>query len=267
MPSSPGRSTRPASRRDAAPAPIEHNLDLVDYLDELADVRVEAQENLAAAGERALKVLDRFLGNLAHALGMAADRVSMGDAIFFLNRIPGVPRDIATQAERYRETRNAVAHLPDVMLRPEAAQRIIAAVESLVRMAAQDVRDLSRRAVVTARANEPAAEARDRMLDHGYNQLVVVNEHGGAIDVLTDRDIVLLEAEADIDDAGAITVGAAVARRGRPAAVFLSVRAAADEAVAALRDELIAAVVLTDSGRPGQPPRGIITRRDILKSL
>jgi CBS domain-containing protein len=241
---------------------------VVDYLDELDDVRAEAREHLASAGERALKVLDRFLANLATSFGLDNERATMADSIRYLERIPGAPADIAAQAERLRGTRNALAHNPDLMLRPEAAVRIIDGVETIVRMAAEEVRDLTRRGVVTALASEPLEDARDRLLAHRYDQLVVVDAQGGVVDLLTDRDIVQVEADAGEDGAEEeATVADAIAQRGHLAVALLPLTAAAEEAVEALRDERAGAVVLTEHGQLGEPPLGIITRKDLLKAL
>lgn len=258
-----GRSWR-GNRRDL---PLQHGLDLVDYLDELVDVRANARENLAAAGEHALKVLDRFLANLAHGLGMEEERASMGDSIRFLERQTGVAREIGMQAERFRDTRNAVFHNPDITLRPEAATRIIDGVEAIVRMAAEGIGDLARRRIVTADASEPLVDARDRMLEHHYDQLVIVDERGGVIDLLTERDIVVAESQRDIDGPGIeTTVADAIASRGYLAVAVLPRTSSTDEAVDALRDERIAAVVITEHGALGQRPIGIITRGDVLKA-
>lgn len=245
---------------------MEHRLNLVEYLDELVEARAEAENDLSAAGERALKVLDGFLGDLAHALGMEDSRASMGDSIRHLEGLTGTPSEIASQAERFRDTRNAVFHNPDIMLRPEAAQRIIDGVEKIVRMAAEGARDMARSRVVTTSETEPVSEARDRMLDHGYKQLIVVDQRGGVIDLLTERDIIVLEAASDIDDSD-LTVGEAIAQRGYPATVLLPAGSAAQEAINALRDERIRAVVLTEHGKQGERPLGIITRGDVLKAL
>lgn len=247
---------------------MHHGLDIADYLDEIAEVRAESREHLAAAGERALKVLDRFLANLANALGMGNERPSMSDSLRHLERIQGTPSRIATQAERFRDTRNALAHNPDLTLRPEASTRIIDGVEAIIRMAAEEVRDLTRRNVVTARDDEPLEDARDRLLAHRYDQLVVVDANGGVVDLLTDRDIVLIEAESDATGEDIdLTVAEAILRRGHPAAALLPLSASADEAIEALRDERVGAVVLTDNGLLGEPPRGIITRKDLLKAM
>jgi len=246
--------------------PMEHRLNLVEYLDELVEVRAEAGTDLAAAGERALKVLDGFLSDLAHALGMEDSRASLGDSIRHMEGLQGTAREIAGQAERYRDTRNAVFHNPDIMLRPEAAQRIIDGVEAIVRMAAEGARDMARSRVVTAQVTEQVADARDRMLDHGYKQLIVVDERGGVLDLLTEHDIVVLEAEGNIDGSG-LAVGDAIERRGHPATALLSTHSAAQEAIDALRDEQINAVVLTEHGKQGERPLGIITRGDVLKAM
>jgi CBS domain-containing protein len=245
---------------------MAHNLNLVEYLDELVEVRAASEDNLSAAGERALKVLDGFLSDLAHALGMEDLRASLGDSIRHLEGLTGTARAIAGQAERFRDTRNAVFHNPDIMLRPEAAQRIVDGVEAIVRMAAEGARDMARSRVVCAEAGEPVADARDRMLDHGYNQLIVVDGRGGVIDLLTERDIVVLEAEGTIDGSG-LTVSEAIQKRDHPAAALLSTHSAAQEAINALRDEQIIAVVLTENGKQGERPLGIITRGDVLKAM
>jgi CBS domain-containing protein len=261
-----GRQERSRGEPRRQQPAMEHRLNLVEYLDELVEIRNEAEDDLAAAGERALKVLDGFLSDLAHALGMDDSRASMGDSIRHLEGLQGTAREIAGQAERFRDTRNAVFHNPDIMLRPEAAQRIIDGVEAIVRMAAVGARDMARSRVVTAEETEPVADARDRMLDHGYKQLIVVNQRGGVIDLLTERDIIVLEAENDIDGSNQ-TVGEAISQRGYTAAALLPAHSAAQEAVSALRDERIKAVVLTENGKQGERPLGIITRGDVLKAM
>lgn len=245
---------------------MDHRLNLVEYLDELVEVRAEAGNNLSAAGERALKVLDGFLSDLAHALGMEDDRASLGDSIRHLEGLTGTARAIAGQAERYRDTRNAIFHNPDIMLRPEAAGRIIDGVETIVRMAAEGARDMARSRVICAEATEPLADARDRMLEHGYNQLIVVDERGGVIDLLTERDIVVFDADDNSNGSG-LTVADAIGKRSHLATALLPTHGAAQEAIDALRDERINAVVLTENGKQGERPLGIITRGDVLKAM
>lgn len=265
----PRRTRREGRWRQHQPdRPFRHGLDLSSYLDELADIRGDSATNLVGAGEQALKALDRFLANLANDLGMDNDRAGLGDSIHYLQRsqMPEA-REIATQAERYRDTRNALAHNPDVTLRPEAATRIIEGVEAIIRMAATGIAELSRRSIVTARTDEPLAEARDRMIAHHYAQLVVVDDNGKLIDLLTDRDIVVAEARDDIDGDGIeLTVGATIGGRGYRAAGVLSRHSAASEAIDLLRDERVGAVVITENGKVGETPLGIITRGDVLKS-
>jgi CBS domain-containing protein len=262
---------RSRTRQDSAPrrgrAPLRHNLDLSTYLDELAEIRAEAQRSLGTAGERALKTLDRFLGDLARALGMPDDRPGMGDSLRHLERQPGLAQAIATEGERYRDTRNALAHNPDLMLRPEAALRVIAGVEHVIRMAAETAFDLARHRVVMVSASEPLSLARDRMLARGYNQLVVVDDRGGVIDLLTERDLVVADARHGHDHAAELPVADVITARGQRAVALLPLGASVTEAVDALRDERAGAVVLTEHGRFGEQPRGIVTRSDVLQLL
>src|SRR5688572_12707768 len=90
-----GREDRSRREPRRQQQPMEHRLNLVEYLDELVKVRAGAEEDLAAAGERALKVLDGFLSDLAHALGMEDSRASMGDSIRHLEGLHGAAREIA----------------------------------------------------------------------------------------------------------------------------------------------------------------------------
>ena len=104
-------------------------------------------------------------------------------------------------------------------------------------------------------------------LDHHYDQLVVVDDKGKLVDLLTDRDIVVAEAREDIDaDGNGLTVGEIIGQRGYRAAGVLSRHSAASEAIDLLRDERIGAVVITENGKVGEAPLGIITRGDVLKT-
>jgi CBS domain-containing protein len=247
---------------------LRQALDLNEYFDELAEIRTESKENLATAGERALKTLDRFLATIARARGMLEERPSMSDSLRYLERGPGAVAAIARQADRYRDTRNALAHNPDITLRPEAAMRVIDGVEGIIRMAAGTAHEIARRKVVAIRTTERAIDARDRMLAHGYNQIVVVNGRGGVVDLLTQRDLVAADAGADLDgDGNDLTVGDVISQRGHSAVALLPRTAAIDDVIAALRDEATGGVVVTEHGRAGERPLGIVTRGDVLKLL
>lgn len=250
------------------PDEVLQSLDLGEYLDELAEIRVEARGNLAGAGERSLKTLDRFLATVARGYGMYDERPSMSDSLRYLSRVGGTAAAIARQADRYRDTRNALAHNPDITLRPEAANRIIEGVESIVRMAAGVADEIAHRRVVCVGTGEAAVDARDRMLSHGYNQLVVVDDSGGVIDLLTERDLVAAEARSDLDgDGNAMTVADVIGLRDYRSACILPHDASIDAVVDALRDDRIGAVVVTATGQSGEHPQGIITRGDVLKLL
>jgi CBS domain-containing protein len=241
-------------------------LSLDTYIIELEEIRSESSRDLSGAGEHALKTLDLFLANLAKLLGYQNDRPSMFDAIQYLERYGGRAQSIAAQAERYRATRNAVAHNPDLTLRPEAALRIIENVEKIIRSAAQSAFDMARRPVECITAEASALEARDRLLARGVGQLVVVDEHGKLVDLLTYRDLVAAEARRELTNGDGFTsVQQVVTTRD-----YLAVAPAAREwsignLAEALSDERVAAAVVTENGRVGETPLGIITRGDLLK--
>lgn len=243
-----------------------HSLDLTDYLDELNHLVGDPDVDVSLAGEQALKTLDRFLANLATALGMENNRPGMYDAIQYLARQQGQAQSIAAQADRYRPTRNALAHNPDLMLKPEAAMRIVEGVERIIRGAAQTAYELSRRPPVTVEESEPADTARDRMLDRGYRQLVVVDEKGKLLDFLTDREIVMMESSRDArDKEGELTVGDLIRMRDHIVVAPVGRHWSVQEVAEALGDEQVIAAVVTENGKVGEAPLGVITRGDILK--
>lgn len=241
-------------------------LDLNSYIGEIEEIRAHSESNLREAGEQALKTLDMFLANLAALLGYDNDRPSMHDSIQFLERQGGRAQSIASQAERFRATRNALAHNPDLTLRPEAALRIIQAVEKIIRSAAQTALEMARRPVATVAEESSAVAARDLMLAKGYSQLVVVDQNGKLVDLLTYRDIVAAEARSDIDGSDEQpTVGDLLRTRDHPCVAPVGRDWSLDSVAQALADERNVAAVVTEHGRVGETPLGIITRGDLLK--
>lgn len=243
-----------------------HSFDLSDYLSELTGIHHQAQDDLASAGERALKVLDGFLADYATSLGLNNDRPSMYDSIQFLETLGGQPQSISARADRYRSTRNALAHNSDLTLRPAAARRIIDGVEKLIRSAARNAGTLARRPPECVDVSDLARDARDHMIDQGYRQLVVTDAHGKLVDVLTYRDIVAVESLRDLDgDGDGTTVGELVERRDYRAAAPVPRTASIGEVADALSDEQTVAAVVTENGKFGEAPLGVITRGDILR--
>ncbi|MEZ4568984.1 MAG: hypothetical protein R2849_01355 [Thermomicrobiales bacterium] len=150
--------------RSRVSKPFAPGLDLDAYLAELDDIRRQSERDLCGAGEHALKSLDLFLSNLSALLGYENERPGMHDSIQYLERLGGRAQSISAQAERFRATRNALAHNPDLTLRPEAALRVIDGVEKIIRSAAQTAYEMARRPVASIVDSESATIARDRML-------------------------------------------------------------------------------------------------------
>ena len=251
---------------DAREGPFAPGLDLDSYITDLDAIRLRSVDDLCGAGELALKTLDLFLSNVAALLGYENERPGMHDSIQYLERLGGRAQSISAQAERYRGTRNAIAHNPDLTLRPEAALRIIDGVEKIIRSAAQTAYEMARRPVASVSASTEAIEARDRMLAQGFPQLAVVDNRGKLVDLLTYRDIVAAEARDQIDGGNNHpTVSDVIQTRDQlavaPVARSWGIRLVSE---ALSSDEIVAAVV-TENGRIGESPLGIITRGDILK--
>jgi predicted transcriptional regulator len=241
-----------------------HGLELTDYLDELNELRTQAVADASAAGELALKTLDRFLADFASALGMNGERPSMGDSLHFLERQGQAAARMAAQAERLRNTRNALAHNPDVMLRPEAGERIIESAERIIRMAAENAFHLAHRTVDTISKQATVAEARERLLELGHRQLIVVDEHGRLVDLFTYRDLVVVDVTPE-HDLTALTVEEALQTRDYCAAAPVARGVSIGEVADILADERLSAAVITENGKLGERPLGIITRGDLLR--
>ncbi len=251
---------------EARQGPFAAGLDLDSYVGELQDIRSQSEQNLCSAGEQALKTLDLFLSNLAAIHGYENDRPSMHDSIQYLERIGGRAQGIAAQAERFRGTRNALAHNPDLTLRPEAALRIIESVEKIIRSAAQTAYEMARRPVASVSASTSASAARDRMLSRRFPQLAVVDDHGKLVDLLSYRDIVAAEARRDIDgEQRPPTVRQVIETRDHLAVAPVARDWGIQSVSEALSSDDVVAAVVTENGRIGETPLGIITRGDILK--
>lgn len=243
-----------------------NHFNVSEYLTEMESIQKRAETDLSDAGEQALKLLDGFLADFANSLGLDNDRPSMYDSIQYLEPLGGQAQSIASRGERYRGTRNALAHNADIMLRPSAATRIIASIEKLIRSAAATAFGLSNHPPTTIAMNEFARDARDEMIERGYRQLVVVDDDGKFVDVLTYRDIVAVEALREIDKNGDGTlVGDLVGRRDFRAAVPVARSASVGEVADALSDQRYVAAVVTENGEFGETPLGVITRGDILR--
>ena len=241
-------------------------LDLDSYVSELEDIRQQSGRDLCAAGEHALKTLDLFLANLASLLGYENERPGMHDSIQYLERLGGRSQSIAAQSERYRATRNALAHNPDLTLRPEAALRIVEGVEKIVRSAAQTAFEIARRPVAAVSASSSAREARDRMLARGFPQLAVVDDAGKLVDLLTYRDIVAAEARREIDEHPMTpTVRQVIESRPYLTVAPVPRNWGISRVSESLSNDDVVAAVVTENGRIGETPLGIITRGDILK--
>jgi CBS domain-containing protein len=195
---------------------------------------------------------------------MEFDRPSMGDSLHYLNQLGGVPESMAAHADRLRGTRNALAHNPDLMLRPDAGGRIIESVERIVRMAAETAYHLAHRPLETIRTDATIAEARERLLALGHRQLIAVDEHRRLVDLLTYRDIVAVEGAPGTDGSD-VTVEDAVKSRDYCAAAAVPRNVSIAEVADILVDERISAAIVTEHGRIGERPLGIITRGDLLR--
>lgn len=243
-----------------------HGLPLGGYLDDLIEIRNQSDIDLCLAAERSLKTLDRFLSDLAVSLGMPHNLPSMGDSIRFLEQMGGLAQAIGVRAERFRNTRNALAHNPDLTLRPDAAVRILDGVEKIIRLAAGSAYDMSRRPPITVPLSALVTEARAMLLQHGVRQIVVVNQRNKLIDLITYRDIVVVESILDIDGDGDSTrVEEAISTRDERAAAPVGRSRTYRDVVEALHDERISAAVVTENGKFGEAPLGVITRGDILR--
>ena len=235
----------------------------------LAALRTLLDEDPAAAGDQALKLIEEYLEGLARGYGYRDDG-GMGRYAAVLRRRDrdggGVPDDLLDRIEGYTQVRNCLAHTYGLQTSPALAAELLGFVEQLLKQDATTAARLMTRDVLSVRASERLARARDLMLKDGYGRLPVLGDAGGIAGLLTERDIVAAQAEADRagHSLGALTVAEVLPDDAAERIALVAPDASRDEVAELLRRHDVVACLVTATGSSDEPPIGIITHADLL---
>jgi len=236
----------------------------------LAALRVLIEDDPAAAGDQALKLIEEYLESLARSYGYRDDG-SMGRYAMFLRGRSkdsggGVPDELLDRIEGYTQVRNCLAHTYGLQTSPVLAAELLGFVEQLLKHDATTAAQLMTRDVRSIRASERLVRARDLMLKDGYGRLPVLGEAGGIAGLLIERDIVAAQAlsERAGRPLGALTVAEALPDDAAERIALVSPDTSRDSVADLLRCPGVIACLVTAGGQANEQPIGIITHADLL---
>jgi CBS domain-containing protein len=231
----------------------------------LAALRALLVEDAAEAGDQAVKLLEEYLESLAHSYGYHGEG-SMGRYVMFLRGRDALPDELLDQADSYTQVRNCLAHTYGLQVSPPLAAELLDFVELLLKRGAVTAGQLMTRDVRVVAATERLARARDLMLRGGYGRLPVLRDGDGLVGLLTERDVVIAQAQAEragrtID---ALVVADALPDDAAERVVLAAPDLGRDEVVELLRRPGVVACLVTPGGAANERPIGIITAADLL---
>jgi CBS domain-containing protein len=246
-------------RTKRPPAPSQH------FSGRLAALRTLLEEDVAAAGDQAVKLLEEYLESLAHAYGYQGDG-SMGRYVMFLRGRDALPDQLLDQADGYTQVRNCLAHTYGLQVGSALAIELLDFVGLLLKQAGVTAEQLMTHDVRVVAAPERLARARDLMLSGGYGRLPVLRDGDGIIGLLTERDVVIAQARAERAGRAlsALSVADALPADAAKRLAFVAPHTARDTIVALLRRRGVVACLVTPDGSAEEQPVGIITAADLL---
>ncbi len=231
----------------------------------LAALRASLEQNPAASGDQAIKLLEEYLESLAHTYGYQGDG-SLGRYVMFLRGRDALPDQVLDQADGYTQVRNCLAHTYGLQVSPALAAELLDFVGLLLKQGGVTAEQLMTRDVRVVAATERLARARDLMLSGGYGRLPVLRDNDGIVGLLTERDVVIAQAQAERADRalGALSVADALPADAAERIAFASPQAARDTIVELMRRPGVVACLVTPDGSAAVRPIGIITAADLL---
>jgi CBS domain-containing protein len=170
------------------------------------------------------------------------------------------------QAETYAEARNCLAHTYGLQTSPAFAEELLDFAELLIKQAASTAAQLMTRTVRTVPHDAPLAQVRALVVRDGFGRLPVVGRSGRILGLLTERDLVVAQHEADHGGAPVSTRTAAdlLPADALERVAFVAPGDPRDIVVERLRRPGVVACLVTHSGVPDQRLLGIITHADLL---
>jgi CBS domain-containing protein len=232
----------------------------------LAHLRALLPTDAAETGDQALKLLEEYLEQAAYDAGYQQGPGSIGRYASFLRNRSSIRSELLERAENYAQVRNCLAHTYGLQTSPALADELITYLAELLHQETATAAQMMSTNLRTVTESTPLREARDLMLREGFSRLPVLQHPQICVGLLTDRDLVAAEAQAEgksglIDG---ITVAAAIGPQARKRIAILAPDAPYPSVVIALQKRGIDAIIITRGGQRNQPPIGIITHADIL---
>jgi CBS domain-containing protein len=231
----------------------------------LASLRTLLEQNPAAAGDQAIKLLEEYLESLAYTYGYQGEG-SLGRYAMFLRGRDALPDQVLHQADSYTQVRNCLAHTYGLQVSPALAAELLDFVGLLLKQGGVTAEQLMTHDVRVVAATERLARARDVMLSGGYGRLPVLRDGDGIVGLLTERDVVIAQAQAERAGRAlsALSVADALPADAADRVAFAPRNAARDTIVELLRRPGVVACLVTPDGSDDQQPIGIITAADLL---
>lgn len=253
------QSMRAASKKDI-PWPRASG-----YAQRLAQLRVLLATDFASAGSQALSLLEKYLEELARSFGYGDGPNNMGRYVAFLRAHNVLSSDMLKRAELYTQAYNYLTHSYGLQTSPALAEEVIGYIAQLLRQAATTAARIMTSNIYCIAHDRPLSEARDLMLREGVGRLPVLQDGRRLVGLLTERDIVIAEAEAlqlnkSLEER---TVQEALPIDSRLRVVTIGADARYETVVEVLRKPHVQALIVTHDGEEGRP-LGIITHADLL---
>lgn len=234
----------------------------------LADLRALVVTDAPSAGDQSLKLLEEYLEYLARSYGYNDDG-TLRRYTMFLRGQDALDETLLARIDLYTDARNCLAHTYGIQATPELAAEVIDFLQDLFAKDAPTAERLMTRVPQTIATHELLRNARDLMLRKGYGRLPVLRDNGSVAGLLTERDVVVAQAQ---DGPGrqafaSLTVADALPANALERVAFAAPNASRDQILGLLRRTNVAACLVTPDGLPDQPPIGIITHADLLDRM
>lgn len=243
----------------------EHLPAAASYARRLGMLRTLAESDAAAAGDQALKLIEEYLGALAERVGYRGDG-SLRRYAQWLRGREALSAELLARVEVYTEARNCLAHTYGLQTTPAFAAELLDFAALLLKGEAQTAAQLMTRDVRTVMADETLDRVRALVVTEGYGRLPVLNRRGLLEGLLTERDVMVAQFQAERAGRSLAEVRAAevLPPDALDRVVIAGPDATRDDVIELLRRFGVVACLVTPSGAADERPVGIITHADLL---
>lgn len=237
------------------------------WYDRLEELREQAKESPHRVGMDSMLLLEDWLYEKAKARGFHKPHSSMREYLEFIGRSKVVSLEERARIERYAEVRNCLSHRSGLLMSADLTNELLDFLGRLFRREAITAEELMTRRPHTITVNDRVQEARDWMLENSVSRLPVVDSKNHVVGLLTNRDLLTVTAKKDGAMVDGLTVGDVMSADALEKIAFLPRTSSYETIVDALQRQNVAAVFITDNGRPNGQLMGLVSISDILPKL